>query len=365
MGLNSKLNTPFDPNLPFWESYYIQFKQQPNEWMVYIKLHHALGDGIILSKAIQIEHNAMFNNESPNSKAKKMKINQKKRPLTIQTLATRIYYILKFLPFALKDLSSLFFFESAPLNSGVYCNYNNIDRSFKIAISKPLPLSIIKKLTKRYGGTVNDFVMTVFCHAVYKYLQKNGKNVEPDLYLRFFSIFDMRTLLLTNQESLDDSLNNYAHGIGGNENNVSTVPIALPCGDMSFVERFEIIHNLFYRLKAGPTPILTSVMLKIGHIIFGLRFVDYFLGQMIAKKCAFTLSNLMGSTTEIPVKNGSICNLYNVTNPTFVPNACGIMSYCDNVTFVLNSSVEAIAEPEMFMDCLHGVFENMSSLSLK
>eukprot|EP01084_Bolivina_argentea_P110427 197186_1 len=50
------LNSSFNEALPYWEAYYITFKQQKNEAVGYLKLHHALGDGILLNKIITEEH---------------------------------------------------------------------------------------------------------------------------------------------------------------------------------------------------------------------------------------------------------------------------------------------------------------------
>jgi len=107
--------------------------------------------------------------------------------------------------------------------------------------------------------------------------------------MRFFTIFNMRSLIDNDMEKLSAS---FAADVS--ENAISTVPIRLPCGDMEFRQRLEEIHESFNKLKNGPMPLITSLIINIGQFLFGLKFINAILGKFSAVKCTFLLSNLMG-----------------------------------------------------------------------
>merc|ERR1712176_1216421 len=102
-------------------------------------------------------------------------------------------------------------------------------------------------MCKRFKCTVNDFAMSIFCQAVNEFIfefvcekeeskyEKITKQYGKRLYFRFFTVFNMRSLIETDLDRL--------------ENEISTVPIRLPCGRMTFGERLNEIHDSFYRLK--------------------------------------------------------------------------------------------------------------------
>ena len=221
--------------------------------------------------------------------------------------------------------------------------------------------------------TINDFVLCIFCHSVHRYLFNVLCDGDRDRYslitkqyghrldLRFFTVFNMRSLTQNqNDSNWHRIVTQYAVGDGFAENDISTVPIRMPCGEMSFKERINAIHRLFVKLKNGPTPIITALILKIGRFLFGLHFVDMVLGQFTASKCTFTLSNLMGPRS--PLLSGPdavVESMFNGTNPTHTPLSCGIMSYVDHITFTMVADQRAIAQPKQFINCLNEVYHQI------
>jgi len=100
-----------------------------------------------------------------------------------------IWNLIKYLPFTILDLASLFWIESAPLNSGIHCDYfgkdtyeYNIKRKFNIGISNKFSLTRIKQKCKQLNNnfTINDFVMTIFCQSVHQYIFKYVCNNDKD-----------------------------------------------------------------------------------------------------------------------------------------------------------------------------------------
>eukprot|EP01084_Bolivina_argentea_P071369 129790_1 len=389
---NNNMNRPFDPNKPHWETYYIQFDDS-NEAYGYGRIHHSIGDGVLLNRICEMEHNVLWNKNNHNTtdnESKSKQITSEKLNVKIKNKKTDFYnkimnatkaffHLIRYTPFCIYDLVSLFF-ESAPLHCGIHPNYyTNINKSdmknrkFNIVVSDKFVLKDIKILCKKYGNgyTINDFVLTVFCEAVYKYIFKYvAHNNECEyakitnkygnkLYLRFFTVFNMRSLIDKDLEKLSQV---YAKGLS--ENSISTVPIRLPCGNMSFIDRFNEIHELFHKLKNSISPIITALVLQIGNFLFGLKFVNLILGRFTASKCTFTLSNLVGPKKPLvsgPQNNGTnnyVWNMFNGTNPSHTPLSCGIMSYVDYITFTLIADQNSISNPNKFMDCLNDAYIN-------
>ena len=309
----------------------------------------------------------------------------------LQSGCFTVWNVLRLTASSWLDLLSLLFLESAPIQSGIHCDDlggNHVEcgmeRKFQMAISERFRLEEIKRRCAEFGEsgkgphcklTVNDFVLSIFCHSVHRYLldvvcgRDRGryslitKQYGPRLYLRFFTVFNMRSLIDLQSASnpkWDRMVSRYAAGDGFAENDISTVPIRMPCGEMPFVERLDEIHRVFVDLKNGPTPIITALVLKIGHFLFGLNFVDMILGPFSASKCTFTLSNLMGPRR--PLLSGPdalVQNVFNGTNPTHTPLSCGIMSYLDHITFTVVSDQRAVAEPNRFVQCLNAVYSQI------
>jgi len=391
----NNMNKPFDAEKPHWEAYYVSFTDVKNEAYGYGRFHHSIGDGVLLNRIFEMEHNLLWEKkakhdqkvrQNPINKNKQKKSNNNNDMWTkLKRVALILFNLLRYTPWSLCDLISLFWFESAPLKCGIHCDYygkdtyeHNVQRKFNIATSDRFNLTDIKTFCKSHGDfTINDFGMAIFCEAVHEYIFKYvcnsdekeyGKIVKlygEKLYLRFFTIFNMRSLIDSDLERLSAK---YAAGLA--ENDLSTVPIRLPCGDMPFMQRFTEIHNLFHKLKNGPTPIITSLILKVGHFLFGLKFVNMILGRFTASKCTFLLSNLMGPRQHLlsgpPNGDGEeqrnvVWNTFNGTNPTHTPLSCGIMSYVDSITFTMIADQNSIKDPNQFMECLNAVYARQSS----
>jgi len=384
----SNMNRPFDPNRPYWEAWYISFHDDPAKAYAYGRFHHAIGDGILLNKILEMEHELLWNKRSRKYGLAKAAaaITTKEKTKTERSLRKQIetamwiaFNLLRYTPFALCDLISLFWLESAPLQCGIHCHYAGKDtlefngsRKFRMGTSLQFPLSEIKAQCAKYATradrgdkfTINDFVICMFCEAVHRYILKHVCHGDAgefakitriygkSLYLRFFTIFNMRSLIGSHLQHL---VERYAAGFA--ENDISTVPIRLPCGDVPFERRLAEIHDLFIKLKQGPMPIITALILKVGHFLFGLRYVNLVLGRFSASKCTFTLSNLMGPRT--PLLSGpsaQVQSVFNGTNPTHTPLSCGIMSYVDHISFTMVADERSIKDPAQFMQCLDAAY---------
>jgi len=249
-----------------------------------------------------------------------------------------------------------------------------VQRKFNFSISNAFALDEIKKICKKYDFecTINDFVMAIFCEAVSEYLfetvcgskqSEYEKRFGDRLYFRFFTVFNMRSLMETNLVRL---ANEFGKGqFESSDNEISTVPIRLPCGNMTFDARLRQIHFLFYKLKNGPLPIITLLFLKCTHFLFGLRFINWILASYVSSKCTFTLSNLMGPKQPLPSGNDECAkNIFNGTNPTHTPIACGIMSYVNSITFTLVADDKSINNTEQFIACLNRVYDKQVTQKL-
>ena len=264
-----------------------------------------------------------------------------------------------------------------------------------MAVSNRLDLNQIKQLSQFYGGTINDFVVSLFCSAVNKYMKKiiqkhnydsytsgqhselteiqdeddnnnNSNNSDywnilkriygNDFYIRFVSVFNLRSLM---NNDLNKLLLDFANGEFDNE--IAMVALRLPIGDMSFSRRFSEVKSFFWKMKFGPMPILGGYIIKFVYLIGGIDLVVYLM-EFTANKCNIMLSNLTGPKMYLGAGNNfnnKVWNIFNITNPTNLPITCGVMSYVDNITFTVAADVSTIESPKILVDCIHDEFERL------
>ena len=346
-GLN--MNKRFNENRPHFECYYIKLKGM-DKAVIYTRLHHSIGDGILLNKIISDQHSYIWGNDR---KSSDVKVRKKGKHWFGLLISMMIY-----LPYAVYDVLMLVFFER---NNQKYFQSNSDDISdhrLNMYYSTKMNLQKIKELSKKYhkNGTVNDMLSTIFCEGIYKYLvstKKLDKN-NKDYHMRFVSIFNMRSL---NSKYLAKMVNNAKAFNNDNENDLAMVPIRLPCYEMTFKERFQLIHNQFYKLKYGPSPYLGNILIKLIYKIGGLWLLKLFV-KYILSKFDCLMSNLMGSKEYLPLKNGKVLDMFNTTNPVIMPMSVGIMSYVNDIIFTITIKND-IKESKLIIQSINDVYNDL------
>jgi WS/DGAT/MGAT family acyltransferase len=109
-----------------------------------------------------------------------------------------------------------------------------------VAWSDPLPLTEVRALGKRHGGTINDTLLTIFTGALRGYLQARGEPVDE---------LTLRVVVPVALRPLED-----ATRLG---NKFATVTLELPIDEPDPWEQMRILKQRMDRLKQSPEALIT------------------------------------------------------------------------------------------------------------
>ena len=380
-------------------------------------MHHAMTDGILMSRILESHHGSLWPNEKDKDKdneknnCKDSKQNEKltensktkEKDISNDAYVTKsktkykknrhpsIIKILLNLPWSLYDYFVRFLLfgtlPGIPLTiDNKYNKHDSLSHECILGITHTLPLNEVKRLAKRYNGTINDLTATLFCSAINIFLKQKMKCTDyksliasnnNKFYLRFVSVFDMRLIKANNKEFNDIALEAKTGSKNNNSNNLALVPIPLPCGEMSFSERFNEIQNIFNHLKYGPTPLLSVYVIKLINLIGGPDLVVRFFKFQYAK-CLCMWSNFAGPRWFLPYRNDRILgnknngngdrehamNVFALSNTTGVGIGCTVMSYANEITFslVVDKNIMDKDQLNKLVDTVNDQFVTLSGL---
>ena len=355
-------------------------------------MHHAIADGILMTAILEDHHSYLWppskdSKQSPtdSTQSHPVKDSTKRKKSSKPTISQVLYH----LPWSLYDYFIRFLlFGTIPMTplsiNNKYNKNTQLSHACNLCVSHTLPLGELKRLAKRYNGTINDLTAALFCSALNQffkqtmdrsdYLKLIGNSDDP-FYLRFVTVFNIRLL---GNKKLDKFIEQAQIGVDGDDddndsNAVALVPIPMPCGEMDFSNRITLIQSIFNHFKYGSTPIASVYAIKLLNMVGGPDLVVKFFNFQYAK-CFATWSNFAGPKKLLPYKSsidGSVVddidhclNTFSLTNTTGVGFECTVMSYVDEITFSLVVDDNIMNEEQLnrLVDILNSEFLTLSGL---
>ncbi len=259
------LGVALDPGRSPWEMHLIE--GHPRGTVLYVRLHHALADGIALTRvllSLTDERPDAAPDEEPAApplavRATSTRRSAAARAASVAASATRTPGVLGKLLLARKPPTRLSG-RVAPGKAVRWC--------------EPVPLAQVKELARSADTTVNDVLAAALAGALHRY-QAHHDGVPVDL----------PTMIPVNLRPLDRPL---PRRLG---NRFALVILRLPSGDLGPGTRLAETKRRMDRIKGSPEPVLTFALL---HVI-GLLGAP--LGQLLVR---FFAAKAIGVTTNVP-----------------------------------------------------------------
>ena len=354
------LNAPLlDRSQPLWECYVIEGIEK-NQFAVYIKVHHALLDGMGAMRLFEESLSTSARgrtfktvwggSESPGNK-------QKKRPAG-QSRAERASGFTRLVPGVQKMARSLL--DSGrqvaalkpwtmPMPFGAKASQLNkpLRSAARSYGACDLPLDSIRKVSKASAATINDIVMTAIDIGLREYFAEQGqKNAAP-----------LRVMMPVSLRSRSGS---------GSGNQVSVLLVELGPPDATPAERLRSIVESTGEIKqeAGkvPTNILQFYTLLLAT---GAAVGEMVPGLDRAPTTNLLISNMPGPKKKLYLAGAPLHGFYGMP---IVPPGAGLnvtfMSYGDSICLSVGANPDAIADSFHLSELIRKGFDELADAVL-
>jgi diacylglycerol O-acyltransferase len=327
---------PLDPGKPLWECHIVD---GPGEGGALItRFHHALGDGHAMVQMLR-----SLTDDS--SAGWKLPLRQKavRKPVR-KTAAPMKGWWPDITHLALQGveavgtLARLTLLDTDP-PSGLRGELTFLKR---VAWSEPVPLTLVKRIARASGTTVNDVVVSAIAGSLGAYLRGKGEDTRG---LR------IRAMVPLNIHAADDTATS--------GNRFSVVYIELPVGVID-------AHERLMRVKIEMDRIMGSMEPSVGWLLVqGLGLLPAGLEQLAssfyASKASLVLTNVIGPAKPIYLA-GSAMRQMTFWEPESGGLGLGvsIYSYAGEVTVGVVSDRKVVSDPRQITE---GVMQELAKLS--
>ncbi|OJX08322.1 MAG: hypothetical protein BGO72_02875 [Burkholderiales bacterium 70-64] len=211
------------------------------------------------------------------------------------------------------------------------------------AWNDPLALDEVKAVCRGLGASVNDVLLACAAGALRRYLLARGDEVAPDCEIRAMVPVNLRP---------------ESEPVGGLGNRFGLVPLCLPVGIASPVERVAEIRRRMSELKAGYQPAVAYVLLAIaGHLP---HLVQTEVLEYLGNKGSMVMTNVPGPTAMIRMAGVPLSRMmFWVPQSGDIGLGVSILSYAGGVQFGLMSDVALCPDPQRIIDGFAPEFERL------
>lgn len=211
-----------------------------------------------------------------------------------------------------------------------------------LAWNEPLALDEVKSVCRALGASVNDVLLACVAGALRRHLQARGDPVAHD--------HELRAMVPVNLRGDGDGIE-----LG---NRFGLVPLCLPIGIDSPIERVREIRRRMEQLKGGYQPVLAYALLAVVGA-FPQLVQDPIL-EYLACKATAVMTNVPGPRAPIRMAGSEISRLM-----VWVPQAgdiglgIAILSYAQGVQFGVIADTSLCADPQAIVDGFAPEFERL------
>ncbi|MEZ5001705.1 MAG: WS/DGAT domain-containing protein [Chitinophagales bacterium] len=211
----------------------------------------------------------------------------------------------------------------------------------KVAWSKVIPLSDIKKIGKHYGSTVNDTLLVALTGAIRKHMLKHGQ----DLNIKFNVAcpVDMR------KQDVEIDLGN----------KIGVILLDLPINEGNIKHRFKVISEKTKSLRRSLEPPITY---------YYTQFISDFIpkgmeeagAKFLGSKLMAILSNVPGPKRALNFAGEEIDNLMFFLPHTYEMGiGLSVISYNNKVTLGITVDANIVNDPETIAEYFEAEIELM------
>ncbi len=197
----------------------------------------------------------------------------------------------------------------------------------RMAWSAPIPLRDIGRIRQRWGGRVNDVMLTVVAGALGRYLRARGE-IRPRLMARLAVPVNLRPY----QEEIQ---------LG---NQFAVVFLKLPLDVTDPVTRLAAVRARMERVKASPEALANALVIRlVGSLPNGL---EQGLLRLLGLKATAVLTNVPGPEEPLYLANAPLAEVLAwVPQVTSIGIGVCVLSYAGTITIGVTTDQGVVADP--------------------
>jgi WS/DGAT/MGAT family acyltransferase len=198
----------------------------------------------------------------------------------------------------------------------------------RVAWSGAIQMKDVKRIRRKFGGTVNDVMMTIFSGAIRKYLQDQGEPVDE---------FTLRATVPVNLRPLEKM-----HELG---NQIGAMFISLPINIADPAERLiEIEHRTDGSKNSLEPPVFYRLLNVLG---MTPKNIANQLIKLFSSRATLVMTNVRGPTQTLFMAGSPINEImFWVPQTGRLGVGISIISYADHVFLGVISDSALVPEPE-------------------
>ena len=210
-----------------------------------------------------------------------------------------------------------------------------------VAWNDPLPLVDVKAVGKAVGCSVNDVLLACAAGAIRSYLAERGEDIDGA---------ELRAMVPVNLRPPGRP-----QRLG---NRFGLVPLLLPIGIDSPVERLFAVRSRMQQHKDGYTAIVAMALLGMAGLV--PRVVQRQVFDLLARKATAVMTNVPGPQQALYMGGAHLKQMmFWVPQTGAIGVGVSILSYDGGVQFGLITDRQVCAEPQKIIDRFAGEFENL------
>jgi len=279
------------------------------------RLHHGLGDGVVLSKCLEELC------EADEAGAEKPKKDEKKtNPLYFAWLSLKAVGKILALPLSCSD---------AQTNLKAPMDWRKVSHEKSYSPSLTMSLPLVRSESKKRNCTINDLLTALLTRGIRRHLLLASPGVAPPSSIRCLAVVNTRR---------DADMSAFRAGKGANE--FSYVIPRLPTGHETFPPCLEAVKRDMDALKSGPEAFVVREANNLVRNMVGGSFVMKFNCDYVVNKLTLFFSNLAGPREAVKLAGARVLRMYNWVEPMMYGIGVSVMSYNGEVTFVVSGDKE-------------------------
>ncbi len=210
-----------------------------------------------------------------------------------------------------------------------------------VAWSEPLPLEVVKTISKALGCSINDVLLSCVAGAIGQTLKERGDSVKGKA---------IRAMVPVNLRPLDQ-----AWQLG---NRFGLAPLVLPIGIDNPIERVFDVHSRMAQMKGSYQPLLAYAVLSISGLF--VKPVQDSILNLFARKSTAVMTNVPGPREHLKVCGSTLRQtLFWVPASGDIGVGVSILSYGGGVQFGLITDEHLCPDPQHVIDRFAPEFERL------
>lgn len=199
-----------------------------------------------------------------------------------------------------------------------------------------LSLADVRAAAKRLGGTINDVFVTGAAEAAGRYHRDAGAAVDA---LRMAMPISTRS------------------GGGAGGNHFSPSQTLVPCGSMSVIERFDLVHHSLSQTRGESAMNATEALAGAFNLLPPMVLTR--MGYRLAESVDFVTSNLRAAPIEVYLAGAKMTANHPIGPIAGTAFNMTTMSYCGRLCVGVVTDLEAIADPDALIQHLKQSYRDL------